>query len=843
MHSEHTAHNVLFAAQELGIINSMDRNSTTGTTYADHPALTADLHSQHPAGGPPPAVDPDKSPRLLTAFRNLLTLAFLGSLILPGFAYISSPADGSAVPTNASWILQITVYLAVTIAATLGFNRLTLKLEPFLARESLDQSAYLELLAERFLPIAIVGSAALSLFLELAVIRWQGTIFEFFSFYKNYGLLACFAGLGLGYALARSKDGIPLLLIFPLLAWQFILLIALRFGLPTRPYSLEAIPFREQLNMGWTATIDQVSVIYLLISVVFFLTALAFVPVGQLCGKLMERRAQLSAYGLNLLGSLLGVSVMFLVSFLWTGPIVWFGLCAAALLLFFARKPKTLIIGMIFATFGIISLAWPVNPLWNKVYSPYQLLDLGYGRDGLMIIRAAGHYFQRVRNLSDGAVNGSADPKLRAVRDYYDLAYRIHPAPDEVAIVGAGSGNDVAAALREGAQHIEAIEIDPAILAAGKANHPERPYDDPRVHPVVNDARTFFRTTSGHFDLIVYGLLDSHTLLSHASSVRLDSFVYTVEGIREARSRLKENGVLSLSFSVLNKELGTKFYKMVTEAFDGKEPVCIATTNAEGAVMFVQSKNGDLKIPSALLAETNFEDHSAFYRNSGLKVDVSTDDWPFLYMPRRVYPVSYLVVLGLIVLESFVLYASFFEERPAASHLPFFFLGAGFMLVETKAITEMGLTFGNTWQVIAIAIGSILVMAFFGNAIVARLRVSSPYPAYLLLTISLAAGWWLAKGGGLPSTTAGRLGTAIVLTCPLLFSGVVFSTLLSAQSRISSVMCMNLLGAMCGGILEYNSMYFGFRFLYVLAIGLYAAALISGLPFRGQRSLAPAVPR
>ena len=206
-------------------------------------------------------------------------------------------------------------------------------------------------------------------------------------------------------------------------------------------------------------------------------------------------------------------------------------------------------------------------------------------------------------------------------------------------------------------------------------------------------------------------------------------------------------------------------------------------------------------------------------------------------MPHRVYPVSYLVVLGLILLLSFVLYASFFRQPPGLPHLPFFFLGAGFMLVETKAITEMGLTFGNTWQVIAIAIASILVMAFLANAIVQRSRLSAPFLAYMLLFASLALGWWIAKAGGLPSTAAGRIGTAVVLTCPLFFSGIVFSVLLSAQSRISSVMSMNLLGAMCGGILEYNSMYFGFRFLYLLAIGLYAAALLSGLAFRSGRSV------
>jgi hypothetical protein len=153
------------------------------------------------------------------------------------------------------------------------------------------------------------------------------------------------------------------------------------------------------------------------------------------------------------------------------------------------------------------------------------------------------------------------------------------------------------------------------------------------------------------------------------------------------------------------------------------------------------------------------------------------------------------------------------------------------MLVETKGITEMGLTFGNTWQVIAIAIAGVLIMAFLANGAAQLLTSSRVYLLlfYVLLLASLGFGWWIAKTGGLPSTTSGRIGTAALLTCPLFFSGLLFSTLLSTQSRISSVMSLNLAGAMCGGILEYNSMYFGFRFLYLLAIGLYAVALLSNL--------------
>lgn len=690
------------------------------------------------------------------------------------------------------------------------------------------------------IPFATLAAAALSLFLELAVIRWQASMFEFFAFYRNFGLLACFAGLGIGYAMSRKREGVPLCLAIPLFAWQFALLIFLRHGLPTgQAYSLEMIPFREQLNMG----LDQIKAaqfvaIYLLLTVVFILTVLAFLPIGQLCGRLMARTRQFKSYGLNLLGSLLGVLLMFFFSFLWTSPVVWFGICFLALIFFILPRQKSFLFAVTVAIVAVVILAWPVNPLWNRVYSPYQLLELGYGEDGLLKIRAAGHYYQRVHNLSNAAVQGSADSRLARTRNYYELPYCIADKHSEVAIVGAGTGNDVAAALRSGAQHVDAIGIDPAILESGRSNHPEHPYDDPRVSSVVNDARSFFRNAKKQYDVVAYGLLNSHTLLSHGSSVRLDSFVYTVEGLREARARLKDNGVLSLSFAVINDALDTKIYRMMQEAFDGKEPKCIYA-GYDGSAIFVQAKIGDLTIPPKLLADSGFEDRSAFYHYSSIPIDVSTDDWPFFYMPHRVYPVSYLPMLGLVVFLSLLLHRRFFSAKPQVSHLPFFFLGAGFMLVETKAITELGLTFGNTWQVIAIAIAGILTMSYLSNSIVRRVRFGNSFWPHLFVLASLLAGWWIAKAGGLPSTSPGRLGTAFLLTCPVFFSGVVFSSLLSKEDNISTVMVVNLLGAMFGGILEYNSMYFGFHFLYLLAVGLYAMSFSSTF-FQKGSVVAPA---
>jgi hypothetical protein len=99
-------------------------------------------------------------------------------------------------------------------------------------------------------------------------------------------------------------------------------------------------------------------------------------------------------------------------------------------------------------------------------------------------------------------------------------------------------GNDVAAALRAGVERVDAVEIDPAILELGAALHPERPYNSPRVRLIADDARSVFAKSPDQYDMVVFGLLDSHTLLSSMSSLRLDSYVYTVESLRQARGLL-----------------------------------------------------------------------------------------------------------------------------------------------------------------------------------------------------------------------------------------------------------------------------------------------------------------
>jgi SAM-dependent methyltransferase len=773
------------------------------------------------------------------AARTLVVFGVIGPAAVPLVTLLCAPESGS-VEMRLSLLLCLTAVGLVGLVAA----RLLRAAEPWLAEEGRLQGRFLDSLGERWLSTAVFGAAALSLLLELAIIRWQATVFEFFALYKNFGLLACFAGLGFGYALA-GRAAIPLFATLPLLAWQFGFLIALRRGLSASDIGiLRRVPFQEQLNMGVTITgVLESAAVYFFLAVTFVLTALALVPVGQLCGRLMERRGDLRGYGLNLLGSVAGVAAIFALSAFWTPPPVWYGLAFLILLLLLAPHPRTLRTGIAWALLGLVILSWNFrSDYYQRIYSPYQLLEIGHGKQGLPVVLAAGHYYQRILDLSDDATSGARrSPELVVARNYYSLPYRFNAPGARVAIVGAGTGNDAAAALRAGASRVDAIEIDPAIMALGRAHHVERPYSDPRVRVVLDDARAFLREGRARYDVIVYGLLDSHTLLSHVSSVRLDTFVYTVEALREARARLNPEGVLSLSFSIIDPLLATKLYRMMGEAFDGRPPLVILS-GYDGSMVFLQGGSRTLSLTAAVAEATGFRDVTANLAASSAHTDNSTDDWPFLYMPARIYPLSYLVMVGVVVLLSAWMGAAFSARRPMASDLPFFFLGAGFMLLETKAITELGLTFGSTWQVTAVVIVSFLLMAFLGNALVRRWRIRAPAVPFALLMLTLGLGWVVSRGGGLAPTALGRLGTVVLLASPLLFSGVSFSTLLARRGLAADAMAFNVIGAMVGGLVEYNSMYFGFRSLYLVAGVFYAFAFASALAVFKEVPVAASAP-
>ena len=362
-------------------------------------------------------------------------------------------------------------------------------------------------------------------------------------------------------------------MVLPLLAAQFCFFLLIR----VVPIDLSVNPFREQLTMGlqqggWVAAV----VLFLLLSVIFLLTAVTFVPVGQLCGRLMERRKKLRAYGLNLLGSLVGVVMMLVASLLWTPPLVWFAVCFLAIVLFYLRRPSSLVAGIVFSIVCTIVLAWwPIDPLWSRVYSPYQLVEIGTDSEtGLTLIRAAGQYHQHIRDFTPS--NSGA----QSVRDYYDFPYKAHPVPNDVAIVGSGTGNDVAAALRANRGMSMPSRSTRSSCSVGRSAILRSPI---RIHASASSSTMpapSSASTTNTYDLIVYGLLDSHTC---SATVRACGWIPSsipIEGLREATQAAasQPDGMLALSFTVLSPEaLGRKIFLMLQDAFDGQPPLRLAS--------------------------------------------------------------------------------------------------------------------------------------------------------------------------------------------------------------------------------------------------------------------------
>jgi spermidine synthase len=688
----------------------------------------------------------------------------------------------------------------------------------------------------------IVLVTMVSLLLELVMIRWLASVFPVFSFFKNFTLLACFLGLGAGYAVAEKQPCAPAL-VLPMLALFVGIITLLRYDVSADNGFFAALPMQEQASVGvptdgvnWLALLQQGMPVYLLLAMSFVLCACICYPVGQLCGKLLHSADALKAYGLNLVGSILGVVALCVMSLFWLPPAIWFSVAGGILLFFVLARDSRLPLGVASFCLLLTVLSWPVQPEIQRIYSPYQLLERMAKSDGLMNLLSGGSYYQKVFNLAESN-RGHEPEEDRYVRAYYEFPFNFKKKPERVAIVGAGSGNDVAAALRMGASHVDAIEIDPAIAYLGKHYHPEHPYDDPRVTLTINDARNFFRTAHQQYDLIIYGVLDSHTALSHASNLRVDSYVYTAEGLAEAFKLLKPEGVMSVAFALPNESLGFKLSHILRDLPGAGKPLAVRVRyDATTTTAFIAQKGRDVAMPDttafAAIGFTNVSDHFA---QPYPAASIPTDDWPFFYMIERTYPVSYMIALGLVLMLSYIFVRKTIGLKGPIErgYLPFFFLGAGFMLVETKAITELGLHLGGTWFVIAATIILVLVMAFLANLMVQRKAFQQTGLAYLGLLGSLLLGYFYARNHELiafSSPLASLTVSCVLLTIPLFFSGIVFSTLIGrAETNISTALAYNLMGALFGGLMEYNSMYFGFAFLYLLAIGFYLLAWLFSL--------------
>ena len=681
-------------------------------------------------------------------------------------------------------------------------------------------------------------SSFLVLFLETALIRWMPAYVRLLAYFSNFILLASFLGIGVGCLAAGRRRN--LFVWFPLVQLAVILAVD-RLRLEVALPSTSTIYF----SSGTAEAVVPVEST-LLLPLLFTSVAALFVTVADRMGRELSGMPPLRAYVINLLGSLTGVAAFALVSWLQLPPVVWFGVAAAAALPFLVQGRRLVAAANIVLLASAMAIVHRMEA--GSLWSPYYRITIFQDRSDTVV--EVNHIFHQ-----------SMAPV--AQKEYfYQWPYTVFgDSFDEVLILGAGTGTDVAAALGHGAKHVTAVDIDSVILRLGAERHPDRPYSDPRVTVICDDARHFLRTSTSKYDLVVFALIDSLTVQSSFSGVRLESYMFTKESFQAVRDHLSPRGAMVLYNYFREKWLVDRLANTAADAF-GQEPIGhVHQDRAYLAVMLAGPRLAELPaappLPADVLAYGQSHAPSPAHRLSrDPSVVPATDDWPFLYMRSRQLPRHYVAALALVLTVSALTVSLALRDsrRASLSGSPavgdpkrvalrwswhFFFLGAGFMLLETKSIVQFALLWGSTWSSASLAIASVLVMAL-ASALVAssvseksdrapgRAAIRGRVPIAAALLALVALNYVIPVGRvTFESRAAESLFYGLLVFSPVFCAGLLFSNSFKRSSSTAADFGANLLGAMVGGVGEYLSLLAGYRSLLFLVAACYVLAIAS----------------
>ena len=649
------------------------------------------------------------------------------------------------------------------------------------------------------------------LFFELLCIRWIPSYVRYLSYFNNFILLASFLGIGLGMLAARrQRFWFPP---FPLLLLLLTIVVAVnRFDL--------RINSTDVLYYGAGEAQSAQAENFIVLPIIFGMVTICFIPLGRSFGRLFTEVKPLTAYTFDIIGSLVGIASFSIMSYFSLPPVIWFAILALPLLLLSATWT---ILASAVVLVASIAVAWQMQ--LGAFWSPYYKILLhpavpsGYIVD---VNNAGGHQSMIPWQYKE---------------PFYRRLYELFPGKSfhHALILGAGSGSDTATALAYGVQSITAVEIDPTIQKLGAQYNPDHPYSSSRVKIVINDGRNFLQNTTEHYDLIIFALPDSLTLTSSNTSLRLESFLLTQDAIAKARTRLTNNGILVLYNYYRDDWLVQKLANMAGHAFN-QEPF-VSTYGGWGRAAVIMVGPRLATLPPGKIGPYHEQNPNApgrplrvigegYYPLSS--ITPATDDWPFLYLVDRSFPLLYIEGLAMVVLFALAGTLTLAPRRVLRRfNWHMFFLGVAFMLLEVKSLTTFSLLFGSTWLVNSLVFFAILSSVLLAVLVNSRLKIRRITTFYLLLFGVLVLNVLLPPEALLLGNPLVRYLLASVLAfTPVFLANIIFANSFRDSETADVAFASNLLGIMVGGGLEYFSMLIGYRMLLLFVIVFYACALL-----------------
>src|SRR4051812_17977764 len=397
--------------------------------------------------------------------------------------------------------------------------------------------------------VRLLLGSALMLLIELSLIRWLGANIVHLAYFSNFVLLGSFLGIGLGFLRAAAPDRSPR----PKPLYSPIVLLGLIGFVSAYPVTVDRSGDSLIFFSSGTTTGPPN---WIMLPAVFLAVAVVLMGPGEIVGSCFAELPRLEAYRLDLLGSLAGIAAFTVMSFLDAPPLAWF---AVAGLLFAALLGRSAAGASAALCISLVALfAYPLHHDTGDFWSPYYKVST-HKVAGIPAVRV------NVNGIPHQTLTTAA---RREELESFIQSYRHVPrTPKAVLIVGAGTGGDVAVALRRGVEHIDAVEIDPTLLRFGRQHNPDRAYQDRRVTAYVNDGRAFLQSTDRKYDLVLFALPDSLTLVSGASSLRLESYLFTEQAITAARAHLRPGGAFSMYNFYREQWLVNRLAGTVAEAF------------------------------------------------------------------------------------------------------------------------------------------------------------------------------------------------------------------------------------------------------------------------------------
>ncbi len=307
----------------------------------------------------------------------------------------------------------------------------------------------------------------------------------------------------------------------------------------------------------------------------------------------------------------------------------------------------------------------PFNMPTAKVsQSTRDLLGIPEGMNHL-VITIDGDAATYILNFSEGFRNTDFFKKM-----VYGAGYIAHK-PKRVLVIGLGGALDIMAALKNGAQYIDGVDISRRMIEVVQdvfADKAENVYQDPRVHIHHSEGRSFVKRSRDKYDHIQMTGVDTWTALSSGAYMLSENYLYTKEAFADFLDRLEAGGTLTITrwrflppreclrvcstavatlrsrgvkhpehhFTVI-RQLAFSAITIKTSPYTGEELAALSDrVNSVDTLKWVYRPGGteSNKFAAYFDAVARHEE-SSFIRNYRFNIKPTTDDSPFFFQYYR----------------------------------------------------------------------------------------------------------------------------------------------------------------------------------------------------------------